>query len=130
MVTRRVRNLDPQINADFDEELFHEDFWMYELECVIKDVPQSEAFDNDRIHATMLKQLGIRIKLSLLNLFKSCWHESTWPWKSSRFIFIKKPGKSNYASSSSYIQLTLSSHVGNLFERIIYSRLRTFFTSR
>ena len=37
-VTRRVRNQDPQINAELDDELFHEDFSMYEFECAIKDV--------------------------------------------------------------------------------------------
>ena len=128
-VTRRVRNQDPQINAEHDEELFYEDFSMYELECAIKDVPQSDAFDIDGIHASMLKHFGIRMKLRLLKLFNSCWHESTWPWNSSRVIFIKKPGKSNYSSSSSYRPLTLSSHVGKLFERMINRRLRTFFTS-
>ena len=78
-VTRRVRNQDPQINAETDEELFHEDFSMYELECAIKVNPQSDAFDNDGIHASMLKHFGIRMKLRLLKLFNSCWHESTWP---------------------------------------------------
>ena len=58
-VTRRVRNQDPQINAEYDEELFHEDFSMYELECAIKDIPQSDAVDNDGIHASMLKHFGI-----------------------------------------------------------------------
>ena len=120
-VTRRVRNQDPQINAEHDEELFHEDFSMYELECAFKDVPQTDAFDNDGIHASMLKHFGIRMKLRLLKLFNSCWHESTWPWNSS--------GKSTYSSSSSYRPLTLSSHVGKLFERMINRRLRTFFTS-
>ena len=128
-VTRRVCNQDPQINAEHDEELFHEDVSMYELECAIKDVPQSDAFDNDGVHASMLKHFGIRMKLRLLKFFNSCWYESTWPWNSSRVIFIKKPGKSNYSSSSSYRPLTLSSHVGKLFERMINRRLRTFFTS-
>ena len=127
-VTRRVRNQDPQINAEH-EELFHEDFSMYELECAIKDIPQLDAFDNDGIHAPMLKHFGIRMKLRLLKLCNSCWHESTWPWNSCRVIFIKKPGKSNYAFSSSYRPITLSSHVGKLFERMINRRLRTFFTS-
>ena len=125
----RVRNQDPQINAEHDEELFHEDFSMYELECAIKDVPQSDAFDNDGVHASMLKHFGIRMKLRLVKLFNSCWHESTWPWNSSRVIFIKKLGKSNFASSSSYRPLTLSKHVGKLIERMINRRLRTFFTS-
>ena len=42
---------------------------------------------------------------------------------------MKKPSKSNYSSSSSYRQLTLSSHVGTLFERMLNRRLRTIFSS-
>ena len=90
---------------------------MYELECAIKDIPQSDAFDNEGINASMLKHFGYRMKLRLLKLFNSCWHGSTWPWNSTRVIFIKKPGKSNYAFSSSYRPITLSSHVGKLFEK-------------
>ena len=127
-VTRRVQSQNPQINAEHDE-IFHEDFSMFELENAIKDVPQSEAFDDDGIHASMLKQFGIRMKRMLLKFFISCWHESTLPWNSSRIISIMKPGKSIYASSSSYRPLTLSSHVRKLFERMIIRRLHTFFTS-
>ena len=87
-VTRRVRNQEPQINAEH-EELFHEDFSIYELECAIQDIPQSDAFDNDGTHASMLKHFGIRMKLRLLKLFNSCWHGSTWPWNSSQLIFLK-----------------------------------------
>ena len=128
-VTRRIPNQDPQINAEHDEELFHENFSMYELECAIKDIPQSDAFDNDGVHASMLKHFVIRMKLRLLKLFNSCWYESTWPWNSSRVIFIKKPGKSNYEFSSIYRPITVSSHVGKLFEIMINRKLRTFFTS-
>ena len=101
-VTRGFRNQDPQINAEHDEELFHEDLSMYELECAIKDIPQSDAFDNDGIHASMLKHFGIRMKLRLLKLSNSCWDESTWACNSFRILFIKKPSKSTYAFSSSY----------------------------
>ena len=118
-VTRRVRNQDPQINAEHEEELFREDFSMYELEFAIKDIPQSDAFNHDGIHASMLKHFGIRMKLRLLKLSNSCWHESTWPWNSSRVIFIKKAVKLSYAFSSSYRPITLSSQVGKLFERMI-----------
>ena len=114
-VTRRVRNQDPQINAEH-EELFHEDFSMYDLECAIKGIPQSDAFDNDGIHASMLNLSGIRMKLRLLKLINSCWHESTWPWNSSRVIFIRKPRKSIYAFSSSYRPITLSSHVEKILK--------------
>ena len=53
-VTRRVQNQEPQINAEHDEELFHKDFLIYELECAIKDAPLTDAFANDGIHASML----------------------------------------------------------------------------
>ena len=65
-VTRRVRNQELQINAEHDEEHFQEDFSMYELECAIEDAPQSDAFDNDGIHASMRRQFGISLKVSLL----------------------------------------------------------------
>ena len=103
-VTRRVRNQDPQINAELDEELFREDFSMYELECAIKDMPQSDAFDNDGIHASMLKHFGIRMKLRLLKFFKSCWHESTWPWNSSQVIFIKNQANQTVHSVPATVQ--------------------------
>ena len=72
-VTRRDRNQDPQINAKHDEIIFQEGFAMYELECAFKDVPpQPDAFDNDGIHASMLKHFGIKMKLRLTKLFNSC----------------------------------------------------------
>ena len=87
---------------------------------------------DNQIHlpnASVLKYFGVRMKLRLLKLFNSCWHESTCPWNSSRVIFIKKPGKSNYASRSRYRPLTLSSQFGKIFDRLMNRRLRTFFTS-
>ena len=69
------------------------------------------------------------MKLKLLKLFNGCWRESAWPGNSSRVICIKKPGKSKYASSNSYRAETLSTDVGELFERMINGRLRNFFTS-
>ena len=69
-VTRRVRNQDPQINAAHDEELFHEDISMYGLECAIKDMPPSDAFDKDGIHASMLKHFVIRKKTQATKIFQ------------------------------------------------------------
>ena len=117
------------INAEHDEKLFHEDFSMHVLECAINDMPQSDVFDKDGIHSSMLKHFGTRMELRLLRLFNKCLYKSTWPWNSSLVIFIKRPGKSNYASSSSYRPPTLSSHVGKVIERLIKRSLRTFFTS-
>ena len=57
-VTRMVRNQNPLINAEHDQELFRKDFSLYEIECAIKeDVPQPDAFEIDWIHASMLENL-------------------------------------------------------------------------
>ena len=37
---------------------------------------------------------------------------------------MRKPGKSNYFSPSSYQPITISSYVGKLFERLLESRFR------
>ena len=60
----------------------------------------------------------------MLRLFNKCIEEKTWPWVTNKVIFIRKPGKSNYSSPSSYRPITICSYVGKLFERLLESRIR------
>ena len=69
------------------------------------------------------------MKNLLLFLFNTCWITSTWPWNKSRITLIKKPGKKSYEQCSSYKPLSISSHVGKLFERMISARLKLYFES-
>ena len=110
-------------------ELRHEldrDFSIVELSDALRKC-RSSSFDNDMIHVTMLKKLGANMKNLLLFLFNTCWITSTWPWNISRITLIKKPGKKSYEQCSSYRPLSISSHVGKLFERMISARLRLYF---
>ena len=116
-------------NLGTDVENVHhldDEITMPELEKEIKNLPRSTAFDTDNIHVSMLKHFGPKMKQSLLNFFNDCYRSANWPWKTSKVIFIKKAGKANYTSSSSYRPLTISSHVGKLFERILNKRLKIF----
>ena len=99
---------------------------MVELNKPLKNC-RSSSFDNNMIHVTMLKKLGVNTKTLLLFLFNTCWITSTWPWNISRITLIKKPGKKSYEQCSSYRPLSISSHVGKLFERIISARLKLYF---
>ena len=87
---------------------------------------KSSSFDNDLIHPKMLQNWGHNTKLAVLDLFNMCWTKSIWPWGTSKIIFIKKAGKSAYDIASSFRPISITSHVGKLFERMIERRLRTF----
>ena len=102
------------------------DFSIVDLIEALKDC-RSSSFDNDMIHVTMLKQLGANMKNLLLFLFNTSWITSTWPWNISRITPIKKPGKKSYEQCSSHRPLSISSHVGKLFERKISARLKLYF---
>ena len=67
------------------------------------------------------------MKNLLLFLFNTCWITSTWPWNLSRITLMKKPGKKSYKRCSSYRPLSISSHIGKLFERMISARLKLYF---
>ena len=122
-VSDNVKNLGTEMDGvhHFDEE-----FTISELDKEIKNLPQSTSYDPDNIHVTMLKHFGPKMRQCLLNLFNDCYRSAIWPWKVSRVIFIKKPGKATYTSSSSYRPLTISSQVGKLFERMLNRRLKSF----
>ena len=98
-----------------------------ELNHAIKTLPTSnKAIDTDCIHPKMLKRSGPNFRELLLRLFNKCMEEKTWPWVTNKVIFMRKPGKSNYSSPSSYRPITISSYVGKLFERLLESRIRAF----
>ena len=70
------------------------------------------------------------MKTLLFFLFNTCWITSTWPWNISRITLMKKPGKKSYEQCSSYRPLSISSHVGKLFERMISTRLKLYFETQ
>ena len=69
-----------------------------------------------------MQHWGQNTNLVVLDLFNMCWTNSSWP---SKINFIKEAGKSASDIASSFRPISITSHNGKLFERMIERRLRT-----
>ena len=78
----------------------------------------------DLIIAPLLKRLPPTFKTTLLKLFNKCWEEGVVPqaWKDAVVVPIPKAGKSR-TTASGYRPISLTSHVGKLYERLVQGRL-------
>ena len=78
----------------------------------------------------MIVRSGPNFRTCLVILSSSCLTNSQWPWTESRVLFIKKPSKLDYTDPSAYRPLCMSSHIGEVFERILNNRLKTFLMNK
>ena len=111
------------IYNEHNNDLFEDEITISELKQALEELPPTGSFDIDNLHILILKHLGSRAKLAVLLLFNKCWAEGVWPRNISKGIFIRKPNKKHYIECSSFRPLTISSHMGNLMERIISKQL-------
>ena len=115
-----------KINKEVEQWLLQTDDKMHwcndsltwqKLNHAIGTLPTSnKAIDTDCIHPKMLKRSGPNFRELLLRPFNKYMEAKTWPWVTNKVTFMRKPGKSNYSSTSSYRPITISSYVGKLFE--------------
>lgn len=85
---------------------------------------KNKAPGEDNIDSTLIKQAPDEYLHLLSNLFTTCLMEGYFPlpWKSAVVTMIHKPGKDPY-NVTSYRPISLLSHVGKLFERVLTQRL-------
>uniref|UniRef100_A0A3P9LEU6 Reverse transcriptase domain-containing protein n=1 Tax=Oryzias latipes TaxID=8090 RepID=A0A3P9LEU6_ORYLA len=85
----------------------------------------------DGISYVMLKHLGRKMKLKLLDMYNRVWCEGKLPtnWKEAVVIPILKPGK-DPSSPENYRPIALTSHVGKVMERMINERLQYYLESK
>ena len=90
----------PHDGPEHDIELFHDEITFDELKNAILKSSNTKSFDIDGLHLTMIKNLGSKALLFLLNIFNACWEYHVWPWTDSRVVFIRKPNKERYDECS------------------------------
>ena len=78
--------------------------------------------DNDHIHPKMIAMSDPFFRTCLINLFNSCLSSASWLCSETRKLFLKKPLKPNYSEPSAYRPISISCHIGKLFERILNNR--------
>ena len=72
---------------------------------------------------------GNNFRTCLINLFNSCLRSGAWPWTDTRVLLIKKPMKADYSNPSAFRPISISSHIGKVFERILNRRLMRYMLS-
>ena len=85
-----------------------------------------KSIDLEGNHPNMIKHMGDQLKRLLLQLFNLSLETGCWPWKTSKVIFLKKPGKGSYNIPGNYRPITIASYFGKLMERILEARLRKY----
>ena len=115
----------PEEIGEHDMEIFQDFFSSKESNGALKQCPRTNSFDPDGFQIQMIKKLGNYARTFLLEFFDKCWNEAVWAWTQSRVIFIRKPNKTKYDDRSSYRPLTISSHFGKLFERMLCTRVNS-----
>ena len=89
-----------------------------------------KSIDNDGIHPQMLKYCGQQFLILLYKLFNAAFANNKWPWDEGKVIFLRKPGKPDYSSTSAYRPITITSYVGKWFEHILKNRLTTLLVNK
>lgn len=86
-----------------------------------------KSFDNHEFHPCMLTHLGETARKCILILLNTCLTTGQWVWDTADVIFLKKDGKKDYVNSGSYRPISITSYIGKVFEKLIASRLESFF---
>ena len=103
-------------------------FKQKELKKAIKGIKStSKSTGKDPISYKMIQQLPNSFLEILLDFFELCWESGNMPeaWKEAQVIAIHKPGKPK-KDPTSYRPISLTPHLGKVYERIIKMRLESF----
>jgi ribonuclease HI len=103
-------------------------FSLHELKLTIDNIKKiSSSAGSDPISYRVIKQLAPTFADILVKFYNICWHYGLVPssWKSADVVPISKQGKSR-SDPKNYRPISLTPHLGKLYERMIKSRLEYF----
>ena len=101
---------------------------MSELNLILKSIKKTnKATGPDPISYKIIQKLPHSFLKILLKLYSRCWMEGEVPraWKEAEVIGIYKPGKPR-RDPKSFRPISLTPHLGKIYERIIKGRLEYF----
>ena len=99
-----------------------------ELETALSSIKKLKVSEGlDRVSYRMLRELPESYMEALLALFRRCWEGGVIPdgWKHAIVAPIPKQGKSR-KEVGNYRPISLTSHIGKIYERIVKQRLNHF----
>ena len=114
--------VDPAPNNNLD---FNQPITRGELEQAIKDVrDKNKAAGADKVTYRMIEKLPDSFKVVVLEHFNACFRRGVMPdkWKKAQVFTLLKEGK-DPTNPDSYRPISLTPHMGKLFEKIIKARL-------
>ena len=107
-------------------------FTRAELETALSSITKLKASEGvDRVSYRMLRELSEPYMEALLALFRRCWEGGVISdgWKHAIVTPIPKQGKSR-KEVGNYRPISLTSHIGKIYERIVKQRLNHFCESK
>ena len=100
-------------------------FGLSEMKLCIKGILNNKkATGSDPISYRMIQHFPDRTLNVMLSIFNRCWQAGTVPaaWKQATVVAVPKAGKPP-SNPSSYRPISLTPHLGKLYERMVKSRL-------
>ena len=99
---------------------------MDELKQAIKKMKtNSKGVDPYGLYPKLLKKFKFNTISIRLHLIKNAFFKGIWPLDKTKVKFLKKSGKTDFSNPSSWRPISLTNHLGKVFERVIDRRLRS-----
>ena len=117
-------------NLDLSEGVtnFNMDIVYEEVEAAIQRLKAGKSPGPDDMYPELFMNASENLKKAILYIFNSSWTAGQLPleWRCASVKFLRKQGKTDYYSPSSYRPISLTSVLGKLMERIVLSRLEAY----
>ena len=120
-VSKDYSNLSENVNLNEDIKGFNDEIMFNEVEAAIDLTKKGKSPGPDAFHAEFFQYGEESLKKAILYIFNLSWAQGIMPaaWKEALVKFLRKHGKTDYYSPSSYRPI-------KIMERIILTRLEAF----
>ena len=127
-INSECQTIKDNLNAFDGRENFNADIMFQEVEAAIQKMKAGKSPGPDSFYPELFQNAGENSKKAVLYIFNISWLEGQLPstWKSANVEFLRKQGKSDYYSPSSYRPFSLTNVLGKLMRRIFLARLEAY----